>query len=56
MKLHVFLAFYDTFRNFLDFTQKLPGGVEGPPGDSYFQDPKLGFLHAPPGGKVLPAR
>ena len=39
----VFSAFYDVFRSFLDFSQKLPGGVEGQPGDSYVQDPKIGF-------------
>ena len=34
MKLHVFLVFYETFRSFLNFPQKLPDGVEEPLGDS----------------------
>jgi len=31
------------FSQFLDFSRKPPGSVEGPPGDSYVQDPKTRF-------------
>ena len=37
------LLFCVNFRSFWNFTQKPPGGVEGPPGNSYHQSPKLGF-------------
>ena len=56
MKLHVLLAFCDIFRNFWIFPGNRLAVLKARQATHTFRTQKLGFLHAPPGGKVLSAR